>query len=79
MTVTIIEMSHSDYPEMTTIIEVFNSTEKALEYTKQLVQDDMDSMGEDEEIICKQVGPDQYKLNYKGSLNDWFVTVYNPK
>lgn len=79
MTVTIIEMSHSDYPEMTTIIEVFNSTEKALEYTKQLVQEDMDSMGEDEEIICKQVGPDQYKLNYKGSLNDWFVTVYNPK
>lgn len=79
MTVTIIEMSHSDYPEMTTIIEVFNSTDKALEYTKQLVQDDIESMGDDEEIICKQTCPTQWKLNYKNSLNDWYVTVYQPK
>ena len=79
MTVSILEASYTDHPDMTTIVDVYKSTKDALAAALKLIQEDMDSMGEDEEITCEQTCPSEWKLNYKGSLNDWFVTVYNPK
>jgi len=79
-TVVTIEVSITDHPDYEVLVECYSDLDRALNAAKEMVLADRAEYGEDEgDLICKQVGENQYKLNYEGSLNDWYVTVQEVK
>ncbi len=73
-TIATIEVSITDHPVYEVLVDCYATVELALIAARQLVQQDIEEMGDDEEVTCKELKEGQWKLSYKGSLNDWYVT-----